>query len=86
MVLPIVASNFVLYKEIVEGNKCGITVDATNPKEIARAVEYLIEHPNEARKMGENGKKAILEKYNWEREGRKLLEIYSRVLDNVQDE
>lgn len=84
--LPVVASNFLLYKEIVEGNKCGITVDPTNPKEIAKAVEYLIEHRNEAQKMGENGKKAILEKYNWEAEGRKLLDIYGKVLGSTQNE
>jgi len=80
--LPIVASNFQLYKEIIEVNKCGITVDPTNPKEIAKAIEYLIEHPKEAKKMGENGMKAIKEKFNWEKESKKLLEVYNRILCN----
>ncbi len=84
--LPLVASDFPLYKEIVEENKCGICVDPTNPQRIAEAIEYLIEHPNEAKKMGDNGKKAVLEKYNWERESGKLLEIYSSLLNNVQNE
>ena len=79
MSLPVVTSNFPLYKEIVEGNKCGICVDSTKPKEIAKAVEYLIEHPKEARKMGENGRKAILEKYNWEKESKKLLKVYEKL-------
>jgi len=77
--LPIIASNFPLWKEIIEGNNCGICVNPLNPKEIAKAIEYLIEHPNEAKIMGENGRKAVLEKYNWENESKKLLEVYEEL-------
>jgi len=77
--LPVVASNFLLYKEIIEGNNCGICVDPTNPREIAKAIEYLIEHPEKAKKMGENGRRAVLEKYNWENESKKLLKIYEEL-------
>ena len=73
--LPIIASNFPLWKKIIKGNHCGICVNPLNPKEIAKAIEYLIEHPDLAKTMGENGRKAILEKYNWENESKKLLEI-----------
>ena len=78
--LPVIASNFPLWQEIIEDNHCGLTVDPLDPQEIARAIEYLIEHPDEARKMGENGRKAALEKYNWEKESKKLLALYEDVL------
>ncbi len=78
--LPVVASNFPLWKEIVEGNRCGLTVDPLDPKAIAQAIEYLLTHPEEARRMGENGRRAVLEKYNWEREGEKLLKLYEELL------
>jgi glycosyltransferase involved in cell wall biosynthesis len=74
--LPVIASNFPLWKEIVEGNNCGLTVNPLDPKEIARAIEFLMEHPDKARKMGENGRKAVLEKYNWENESEKLISLY----------
>jgi glycosyltransferase involved in cell wall biosynthesis len=77
--LPVVVSNFPLWKEIINAHKCGICVDPLNPEEIAKAIRYLIEHPKLAKKMGENGRKAVLEKYNWEREGRKLLALYRRI-------
>lgn len=77
--LPVITSDFPLWKEFVEENKCGICVNPLNPKEIAKAVEYLIEHPEEARKMGKNGRKAVLEKYNWENESKKLLDIYRQL-------
>ncbi len=75
--LPIIASNFPMWREIVEGNNCGLTVDPLNPEEIARAIEYLLDHPDEARKMGEDGRKAVMEKYNWEAESQKLLDLYA---------
>jgi glycosyltransferase involved in cell wall biosynthesis len=78
--LPVIASNFPLWKEIVEGNECGMTVNPLDPKEIAGAIEYLLEHPALRRKMGENGRQAVLEKYNWETEGKKLLELYEELL------
>jgi glycosyltransferase involved in cell wall biosynthesis len=79
--LPVVASDFPLYQDVVERNHCGLTVDPTRPAEIARALEYLIEHSGEAGQMGENGRRAVLETYNWEKESRKLLHIYDTVLN-----
>jgi glycosyltransferase involved in cell wall biosynthesis len=83
--LPVVASDFPLYQDVVEPNHCGLTVDPTQPEEIARAMEYLIEHPQEAKQMGENGRRAVLEKYNWEKESQKLLQIYDTVLKTEGD-
>lgn len=77
---PVIASNFPLWKTIVEDNKCGLTVNPLNSKEISNAIEYIMEHPDEARQMGENGRKAVEERYNWESEGKKLLEIYEDLL------
>lgn len=77
--LPIITSNFPLWREIVEGNRCGICVDPVNPKEIAEAIDYLVDHPQEAQKMGDNGKKAVLERYNWGIEEKKLLMFYKEI-------
>ena len=80
--LPVVASNFPLYREIIEKNKCGVCVDPTKPEEIAKSIKYLIEHPEEAERMGENGKRAVFEKYNWENVSKKLLNIYQEIKKN----
>ncbi|SMP13999.1 Glycosyltransferase involved in cell wall bisynthesis [Desulfurobacterium pacificum] len=80
--LPVVASNFPLWKEIVEENRCGICVNPLNPKEIAEAIKYLLTHPEEAKVMGENGRKAVLEKYNWSLEERKLIKVYKELLND----
>ena len=78
--IPVIASNFPLWKEIVEGTGCGICVDPLNPEEIAKAIQWIMEHPAEAEQMGQNGRRAVEEKFNWERESAKLLDLYQRVI------
>ncbi|MBE0492616.1 MAG: glycosyltransferase family 4 protein [Sulfurospirillum sp.] len=78
--LPIITSNFPLWKKIVEGNNCGICVNPLEPKEIAAAIDYIITHPKEAEEMGQNGKRAVVEKYNWHVEEKKLFEVYGNLL------
>ena len=80
MGLPVIASNFPLYQDIIEKHNCGFCVDPLNPKEIAGAIGWMIEHPFEARRMGANGRKAVEEQYNWENEAKKLYKFYARVL------
>ena len=75
--VPVIASHFLLWKEIIEGNQCGICVDPLDAEEIARAIDYLVTHPEEAERMGRNGQRAVLESYNWNNEERKLLGLYN---------
>jgi glycosyltransferase involved in cell wall biosynthesis len=77
--LPVIASNFPLWREIIEGNDCGICVDPEQPAEIAEAIDYLATHPERAMQMGVNGRVAVQERYNWDNEVPKLLELYSRL-------
>lgn len=79
--LPVVASGFPLWKKIVEENNCGICVDPLNPEEIAHAVNYILENPELAKTMGRNGRKAVLYKYNWQSEEKKLIEVYKNLSD-----
>jgi len=78
--LPVIASNFPVLKEIVEENNCGICVDPLNPAQIAKAVAYMVTHENERIRMGENGRRAVMEKYNWENESKKLLGLYEDLI------
>jgi glycosyltransferase involved in cell wall biosynthesis len=74
--LPVIASDFPLWREIVLGNRCGLCVDPNQPRAIAEAIDYLLNHPDEARVMGANGKRAVLTKYNWNNEREVLLQLY----------
>jgi glycosyltransferase involved in cell wall biosynthesis len=77
--LPVICTDFILWKEVVEKNNCGICVNPRNVHEIANAIKFLIDNPDVAKQMGNNGKKIVVEKYNWRCEAKKLLKIYNHL-------
>jgi glycosyltransferase involved in cell wall biosynthesis len=80
--IPVIASNFPLWREIVHKSACGILVDPLDPRAIAGAIEYVLNNPKEAEAMGRRGRLAVQVRYNWENEERKLLALYEEVLKN----
>lgn len=78
--LPVIASNFPLWREIVEGNDCGICVDPLDPQEIAEAVDHLENNPERAEQMGRNGQRAVQKLYNWSIEEQKLFNLYQDLI------
>lgn len=78
--IPVVASDFPLWRSIVEDAGCGLLVNPLNVNEIAAAIEYLIRNPREAEAMGRRGRKAAEERFNWTNEERALLTFYASLL------
>jgi len=78
--ISVIASNFPLWKEVVEGNACGICVDPMNPSEIALAMDRLLSDRGLAESMGANGVRAIEHRYNWGAEEARLLAYYETLL------
>lgn len=74
--LPVIASNLPEIRNVVDSADCGILVDPVSVEDIADAISYLFEHPEEARRMGANGRRAVLETYNWSRMEKDLLQTY----------
>lgn len=78
--LPVIASDFPLWREIVEGAGCGLLVDPLDPQAIADAMQWILDHPEEAAEMGRRGRKAVEERFNWEAESEKLVALYRNLL------
>lgn len=74
--LPVIGSNFPLWREIIEGNDCGLCVDPLDPAAIASAIDHLVANPDVAARMGANGKRAVYDRYNWAAEEKKLIALY----------
>lgn len=78
--LPVICSDFPAWKRLIEEHDCGICVDPLDVGAISNAILYLVNNPEEAKRLGENGRKAVLEKYSWEQEGKKLDDLYKKLL------
>lgn len=78
--LPVVVSDFPLWREIVTDAECGLVVNPLDADAIATAIAWLLDHPDEAAAMGERGHRAVVTRYNWGKEAEKLVNLYERLL------
>jgi len=76
--IPVIASDFPLWNKILTENKCGLCVNPFDKDSIAKAINELLANPEKAKQLGQNGKKAVLEKFNWNIEKKKLIEFYEK--------
>lgn len=81
--LPIICTDFDIWRSMVEKYDCGICVNPNDDVEIEKAIRYLITHPGIARTKGANGLRAVKEEYNWTSQEIKLLQIYDELLQII---
>jgi glycosyltransferase involved in cell wall biosynthesis len=79
--IPVIGSNFPMWKELIEVQEVGVCVDPADPKAIGEAIEYLRTNPALARSMGDRGKQRVKEIYNWSAEEEKLVRCYMEILN-----
>ena len=79
--LPIVGPEFAEVGQVVREENCGILVDTTKPEDIAEAIVYLLNHTNEAKALGDNGRRAVEEKYNLAIEKKKVIRVFETLCD-----
>ena len=77
--IPVIASDFPLWRDIIEGHGCGLCVDPAEPRAIAEAIDYLAAHPEIARSMGQKGRQAVLDHYNWTVQANRLTDFYGAI-------
>jgi glycosyltransferase involved in cell wall biosynthesis len=79
--LPVIVSDFPGWRRIIEESDAGIAVDPEDPGSIAKAIDWVAAHRDEAEAMGRRGRAAVVDRYNWEAEGPKLLMLYDRLIE-----
>lgn len=72
----VIASDFPMMRNIVKSSNCGILVKPDRAQDIAKAIEYIGENREKARKMGINGYNKVKELYNWDKCSNNLFKAY----------
>jgi glycosyltransferase involved in cell wall biosynthesis len=78
--MPVIASDFPVWREIVDSAGCGLLVDPLDLDAIVAAMQWVADHPDEAEEMGRRGRQAIEDRLNWEREAEGLVTFYRACL------
>ena len=80
MGLPVILSDTPFNRRMTETYGFGLCADQDDPEAIAKAIRYLLDNPEEAARMGENGRQAIKDEFNWGVEEQKLFALYEDIL------
>lgn len=75
--LPFIASDFPYWRKLF--SDCAIFVDPENIEEITNAMNLLVTDSHLRNALGNNGKKLVEEKYNWNHEEAKLILLYKEL-------
>lgn len=78
--LPVVVPDFPPLRAIVQECACGLTFSPGDATSLARVLATLKSQPDQARRMGKNGRAAVNKIYNWHNEEKKLLKLYERII------
>jgi glycosyltransferase involved in cell wall biosynthesis len=77
--LPLICTDYDLWRDIVDRYQCGVCVRPGAVDEIRAAIEYVVSDRARAFRMGQNGRRAVLEEFNWTSEERKYLAVFERL-------
>jgi glycosyltransferase involved in cell wall biosynthesis len=78
--LPVIASDFALWRGIVDQAGCGVCVDPADPAAISAAIRRYVDDPGLVEAHGRAGRAAVLSTYNWPVAERELLALYRELL------
>lgn len=77
--LPVILPDAPMYKKMLEKYPCGICVNPNDKQAIYDALLFLSTHKEKAYQMGQEGRRAVLEEYNWDHE----FEKYKAIIEDV---
>jgi glycosyltransferase involved in cell wall biosynthesis len=73
---PAICTNVASMPEVVEDGVTGFVVPPNDPAALRQKLTWLAEHPEEARAMGEAGRKRVLDLFTWPAVVRRCLQVY----------
>ncbi len=79
--LPVIASDFPLWRNIIDDAQCGLCINPLSSDDIASAIKWVADNPDLAEAMGRRGVEAVRKKFNWGAEADKLHACYQRLIE-----
>jgi glycosyltransferase involved in cell wall biosynthesis len=77
--LPVLAADLPSIRPYMEQSMAGLLYDSTSPDALAAGVLRMLSDVDGLRRMGENGRRAVQEKWNWDKMEARLFEAYDEL-------
>jgi glycosyltransferase involved in cell wall biosynthesis len=73
---PVICTNTGGMPEIVEDGVTGFIVPPSDPQPLREKIRWMLDHPEEARRMGRRGRAVVLERFTWQAVAERCLAAY----------
>jgi glycosyltransferase involved in cell wall biosynthesis len=77
---PVVATDLPSVKEIITDKQNGRLVRADRPAELSRCIRFLLDYPDYAKELGNNGLQTIKENFTWQQKRQELTNLYANLI------
>ncbi|MGC8912463.1 MAG: glycosyltransferase [Thermoplasmata archaeon] len=81
---PVVVSDIPGVNEVIEDGKEGLLCRPMMEEDLAEKIMKILNDPEYAKKLGENGRKKVLEKYEWKKVAAQVYGVYEKALVGMQ--
>jgi glycosyltransferase involved in cell wall biosynthesis len=78
--IPIV-SDIPVHRELLVNGENAFLVNSDNPRQVAEAITYCIEHPEMKQQFYKMSKNIIEQRWNWDKNARKMEEMYEKIVN-----
>ena len=78
---PVVVTSCKPLERIVREAECGLVCQAGDPQSMGQALVQLFSDPEGRRRMGENGHRAVVKRYNWDNTARDMVQMYRNLAE-----
>ena len=79
---PVIGAKVGAIPEVIEEDRDGLLVEFGDVEQLTSKMLYLLNHPDLCKEMGENGRRKVIERFNWE----KNIEIVENVFKKAKIE
>ena len=78
--IPMIVSNCEPLQRIVNETHGGVSYTYNHPDELAEIIADLYNHPDKLKNYIQYGRQAVIDKYNWNVDGAKMVKLYGNIV------
>ena len=81
--VPVIATNVGGIPEVLKENEAGLLIPPGNELELRKAIQKLLNNEELRKWYGINGRKAVEEKYSWDKVVVEIEKVYEEIISNI---